>query len=202
MRKTLVIIAAVMCGAIIIADYFLDWYWLSVASARLLEGAIVLSCFALVLGIIKLLAYHIRQVRGRSHGSWQSWVILVSLAVVLLTGMFEYSSAEQEWIYLYIVTPLYATLGALLLFYLVNASARLFAWRNGAAVILFISCLVFTLLWIPGISSAFPALGAIRNWFYVVPFGSAMRGLLLGTAVGAALAALRILITADHPFTE
>ena len=201
MRKTLVIIAAVMCGAIIIADYFLDWYWLSVASARLLEGAIVLSCFALVLGIIKLLAYHIRQVRERSHGSWQSWVILVSLAVVLLTGILDYSSAEQEWIYLYIVTPLYATLGALLLFYLVNASARLFV-RNGAAVILFISCLVFTLLWIPGISSAFPALRAIRNWFYVVPFGSAMRGLLIGTAVGATIAALRILITADHSFIE
>jgi len=200
MRKIISIAAAVICGVIIIADYFLQSTWLQVAAARLLEGGIVLACFALVLGILKLVAYHAQRLRGNIQNKWQSWIILVGLLGMLLLGIFADGPTEQ-WVYSFIITPLITTMGALLIFYAVLAAPRLLTLRHGAAVILLISCVIFLLLWAPGISAVSPLIAAVRNWLYASLLGSSMRGLLLGSAIGAIVAALRILFFIDHPYT-
>ncbi|MCE5258247.1 MAG: hypothetical protein LLG44_04200 [Chloroflexi bacterium] len=201
MRKTIPIAAAVICGIVIIADYLVQVPWLHTAAARLLEGAVVLAGFALVLGILNLLAFNFRHIRDHTPGRWQSWIILISLPITVLIGTTFPGSGAFTWVYTYVVTPLMTALGALLLFYAVTVAVRLLPLRNGAAIILFASCLVFMILWIPGISSVSPFIAAVRNWLYALPVGASMRGLLLGAAIGAVVASLRILSSLEQPYT-
>lgn len=200
MRKIAAVGAAVLCGLVILAGYVFQLPWLQSISARLLEGGVILACFALLLGVLNLLAYHLQRIGSHTSASWQSWTIIITLLTCLVIGLALPASGPLSWVYTYLITPLMATLGALLLFYGVLAAPRLMAKPNIAALLLLVSCLVFMVLWIPGISGLSPWIATIRNWLFTVPLGAGMRGILLGTAIGASVSALRLIFAVDKPF--
>lgn len=201
MRRYLSGAAAVICGGIILADFVVALPWLHTVAGRLLEGGLILAAFALLLGMLNLLAHHAAKTRAPTKNRWQSWIILLTLPVVFLLGMLRPASEPVRWIYTYIISPSLAALGALLLFYAVGAAWQIFRVRNFLAVILLVSSLLFLLLWIPGISSLHPLISSILIWMTAVPVGAGMRGILLGTAIGMIISALRVLSGIKDPFS-
>lgn len=201
MRKILPVAAAIGCGIIILADYMLRIPWLNSVAGKLLEGGMILGAFALLLGVLNLLGHHIARVRDGAPWRWQSWVILTTLPLMGLLGLLFPASASVDWVFAYIISPLQATLGALLVFYAIGAAAATFHLRSGAMILLFVSSLVFLVLWIPFISGLSPLVPVLREWLTAVPLAAGIRGILLGTAIGAIMAALRILLGFDHAYT-
>ena len=202
MRKVLPLIAASVCGVIILANYLLKLPWLDSIASKLLEGGMILATFALLLGLVNLLAFHVRRIYEKKNGIIQSIVLVSAMVITLVIGIVVPASAEQSWAFNYILYPLQATMGALLVFYAVNAAFRAFRLRNGAAVVLLVSSLTFLFLLIPFISGLSPIVPALRNWLVLVPLGAGMRGILLGIALGTITSALRILFLVDHPYAS
>jgi len=202
MRKVLPLIAAGLCGLIIVASFVFKLPWLDSIASKLLEGGMILAAFVLFLGLMNLLAFHARRIRAKTRGVFQSIVLMAALVITLGLGIALSASAPLSWTYNYILYPLQATMGALLVFYAISAALHAFKLRSGAAVVLLVSSLLFLFLLIPFISGLSPIIPALRNWLTTVPLGAGIRGILLGTALGTIIAALRILFQLDHPYTS
>jgi hypothetical protein len=200
MRRVLPLITAGLCGLIILASYIVKVPWLDNIASKLLEGGMILAAFALLLGLINLLAYHARRIHAKKEGAFQSLVLVAALVITLGLGIALPASVPLNWVYNFILYPLQAPLGALLVIYAVSAAFRAFKLANGAAVVLLVSSLLFLFLLIPFISGLSPFVPALRNWLILVPLGAGMRGILLGAGMGAIVSALRILFLVDHPY--
>lgn len=202
MRSLLPALVAVLVGLIVLLDFFLESPILDAAAGFLLEGAIILGAFALILGLWNVLQVHERRVRRRERGWGQSILILLSALASLALGLIAWQTATLDWFYRYVLFPLEAGVGALLAFAAANAAVRV--WRLGSreGAVLFIVGLLVLLGSLPAQGHPLAVLAPVRNWFVAVPVLAAMRGILLGTALGILATGLRILLAIDRPYAE
>ncbi len=200
MRRILPALVALLVGSVVLLDYFLENPVLNAAGRFLLEGAIVLAAFALLLGLWNLLLVHERQIRRREPGWPASVVILLSTGASLALGLAGWGSEALTWFYRFVLFPLEASAGALLAFVAVSAAAR--AWRLSSlegGVMLAVGAIVLVGTLAPQ-GAALTALGPLRDWIVSVPAMAAVRGLLLGVALGIMATGLRVLLWIDRPY--
>lgn len=191
-----------------------------------LRWAALLGALTLLVGLVNLLRIHGDRVLTMGRGAANSGALLAGAGVVvllyvpvllirLLTGVPQIAEriaggdvAAQltavgellaygiQFVVEYVQVPIEATVGALLVFVLLVAGARLMTRRKGdvrAAVFLgmavaLIACSLFT----PGMY------GWVTN---VLALGGA-RGILLGMALGAIATGLRVILGADRPYAD
>ena len=200
MRRIVVAAFAVIAGLLVCLGLLLPSPWLGRVADLLLEGALILAAFALLLGLLNVLRTHAQNVvKGPRRG--QSIVLIVALLLTLAIGVVFPQSAAQAWVFDYIYLPIQATLGALLAFVVLQAAFRAFRLRTVDAAILLASSLIMLFLQIPATAALWPRLGAVRDWMLAVPVAAGIRGLLLGVALGTMATALRILFAVDRPYT-
>jgi len=84
-----------------------------------------------------------------------------------------------------------------LAFFIVTAAYRTFRLRNLDAGILLATSLVLLLAQLP---LGAPYLRPLRDWLLSVPVTAAVRGLLLGVALGTMATSLRVLLAIDRPY--
>ena len=159
----------------------------------------ILAAFALLLGLLVLLAAHARRLkRGSQPGL--SVVLILALLGTLAVGLLLPGSATLTWIFDYVYYPLQSTMAALLAFFAVSAAYRSFRLRNAHAWILLVVSLFLFLTQLPQAAQLSPYMPMARDWLLSVPVTAGMRGILLGTALGTIATALRILLAVDHPY--
>ena len=200
MRRALPALAVLIVGLIVLLDFFLENPLLDAIGSFLLEGAIILGAFALILGLWNLVQIHERHIRRRERGWGLSVVILLSALATLVLGLAAWQTPAMTWFYRYLLFPLEASVGALLAFALVGAAVR--SWRFGTwpgFVLLIVGLLV--LLGSLPLETGLPAtLGLVRDWILAVPVLAALRGILLGVALGVVATGLRVLLWVDRPY--
>ena len=110
------------------------------------------------------------------------------------------SAAPMQWIFTYVMTPIQATLGALLAFLIVVAAYRLLRLRNAESAVM----LIVALLVLAGQASVglLPILPQLRDWILDVPVLAGVRGILLGVALGAVLTGVRLLLGVERPYSD
>lgn len=200
MRRILPALAALVVGLIVLLDFFLENPLLDAIGTFLLEGAVIIGCFALILGLWNLFQTHERRIRKRERGWGASAIVLISASGSLLLGLLAWQTPAMNWFYRYLLFPLEASAGALLAFTIVGAALRV--WRLGTVQgsLLLLVGLVVLLGTLP-LGSGSPAmLGAVRDWVMDVPVLAAMRGALLGIAMGIMATGLRVLLWVDRPY--
>lgn len=169
---------------------------------RILNWAMLLAAMALLLGLLNLAQVHWQRVRGREKPVYSAVLIIamvVTFAITLLQGS---DSATAEWIFNYLVVPIETSLMAVLAVSLTLAAARVFQQRTELMNIVFIATLLLLLV------GAGPLFGVELPYFtrVVNPYINnvlalgAMRGLLIGVALGTITTGVRILIGADRPY--
>jgi len=199
MARILAIVAAVGCGLLVLADFFLVVPVIDALGAALIEGVLILAAFALILGVVNLLGVHARM-NGSPSARRYSAILLVALVVTLIVGLLHPASEQLTWIFDYLYFPLQATMGALLAFFLVSAAYRAFKLRSASAVILLVTSLVVLITQLPFSAALSPLLPAVREWIFAIPVTAGVRGILLGVALGTTATALRVLLAVDHPY--
>jgi len=198
---------AIASGLLVLAGYF--FAHLSNGGTSLLAGiqmimldwAIILAGFAMLIGIINLFIVHLGKIRGRKKGAAYSLLLLLALVTTFIFGLVR--PAQVEIVFTTIQLPVEASLMALLAVTLTYASIRLLRGRfNLLSVIFLITALLILLGTAP-----LPFLGnlpGISDW--VRPFISHVlatagaRGILLGVALGTLTTGLRVLLGADRPY--
>ncbi len=176
----------------------------------LVEWAATLGAVALLVGVANLTLVHLRKVSALSAGWAYSIFLLLALSIVFGLGLLSiteippYADTAREGIrlaFLYIQTPVEASLAALLLVVMVVAGARLIRARRNWAAVLFI---IVTLVLIAGFAPlvGLEALSGARDWLMQVPAVGGARGILLGIALGTIATGLRVIMGTDHPYGE
>lgn len=213
-KRLLAILIAGVCGLIVLVDYAGAGGGVSLAARSLVEWAAVITAIALLLGVFSVVGSHLGRVRRRSADWGYSLVLLLGVLAVIVAGIFfplpgadgvvlpgSLAEVPIRAFFRAVYEPLAASLLALLAFFSLSAALR--ALRRGsaeAAVIIVVAALVL-IAQLPPVA-ALPGVGAAAQWLndYVALAGA--RGLLIGAAIGAFVAGVRVLLGFDTPYLD
>ena len=193
---------------------FLQYYIPHPRSQALFEEAnvwaSVLAAFALLLGLASVLKVHLGRLFAARAGWGYSAALLASLASVLAAGIVLRRTSALGWAYTYVLSPLGATMFALLGFFVVSAAVRTFRLKRLEAGLLMSAALVLVLGRIPlaehlwariwHLKGEEGSMGAVTGWILGVPTLAAQRGILLGAALGAVATALKVILGLERPY--
>lgn len=193
---------AIAVGLIVLLGYFLPIDILIGMRLALLDWAIIIASFALLVGVVNLIYVHWKKTTAAQTNSVYSVVLLFSLAVtIIVVGWFGPSHDISKWIFNYVQVPIEASLMALLAVILVYASARLLRRRlNAFSIIFIVTVLIVLFTATPLMGIELPFLNEFRTWVVRVPAVAGTRGILIGVALGIIATGLRILIGSDRPY--
>jgi cytochrome bd-type quinol oxidase subunit 2 len=173
----------------------------------LLNVAIILTGFAVLVGIFNLLIVHSGKIRQKQKGSAYSVVLIIALVITFLLGWlahFNIPIAKSLFndAFLTIQLPIETSLMALLVVTLTYASIRLLRRRQNLLSVVFLVTafliLVGTAPW-PFLGDV-PILSNLRAWIAQFPAGAGARGILIGVGLGTLTTGLRILFGTDRPY--
>jgi hypothetical protein len=183
-----------------LADFFLQEPALDAVGAYLVEGAVVLGGFAMLLGVINLARVHLSRVKGKEKDWGLSIVLVVAMLAMLLLGIGGPASEPVTWTYRYLLTPLQGTLYALLAFFVASAAYRAYRVRNWESLLMVGAAVVVLLGQVPVGRMIWGELPVFKEWLMAVPVAAGARGILLGVSLGALIAGLRLLLVIDRPY--
>jgi hypothetical protein len=173
----------------------------------ILNVAVILAGFAVLVGICNLLLVHSRKIRQKNKGAGYSAILIVTLVVTFLLGLLANSIPTAASLFSdafkFIQLPIETSLMALLVVTLTYASIRLLRRHLNLLSVIF---LITTWLILVGMAP-WPFLGdvplisdVVRPIIAQVPASAGARGILLGVALGTLTTGLRILFGSDRPY--
>jgi hypothetical protein len=187
-------------GLITLLDYFFESPLLDAVGFAFREWTIILTAFALFVGVINLLQVHLTRVlRRHETGAGYSVLLLLTAGIVTATGLwFGLPSEPMTWLFDNIYMPLQSTFFALVAFFLATAAYRALRARTlETAWMLIIALIVFL-----GQTPLLGILNEAREWVLNVPTTAGVRGILIGVALGTLATALRLLLGWDRPYSN
>ncbi len=200
-----ILIFATLPGLIVLAGYLIQNPTLAYFRDRLIAGAVIVAAFALLLGIFNILRIHGGRVLHRRQGWYYSLILLLAMLVAWIPPILPAGVPIQKTlghaVFDYVISPLGASLAALVVFTLALAAFRLLRTRHSPGAVFFLLGVAVVLLG----STPFTGmewLANIRDWIVNVPGMAGMRGLLLGVALGTVITALRVFVASERPYSE
>lgn len=162
------------------------------------DWASILFAFALLLGLLNLAQAHLRRIQQR-HEDWSySVILLVTMGIVLLAGLSGPTSTSLHWIFRHIITPLQATLLALMVFFIASAAWRMFRMRSLGTLIMLVTAVIVLLGQMPLGERFGLEFTQLKQWVLDVPNLAGQRGILLGVALGTIVTGVRLLLGINH----
>ena len=205
MKRILPVAIAIAAGLIVLVDFFVYNPHLHALQQILVDWALILTAFALILGLFNVLAVHFKRIKDRQQRWRYSPFLIVALVVVLVFGLLDFRGPEGNvvrGIFWNLIFPVQATIASLLAFYVASAAYRAFRARSlESAVVLAVGVIVL-LGQVPVGVYLWDRLPTIKAWILEVPTTAGARGIILGVALGTVATGLRVLLGIDRPYTE
>lgn len=191
---------AMAVGLIVLLDFFFTHPILNGLGATFREWAILLTAFALLLGLFNLLNVHLLRIFHRNEsGAGYSAIVVLTFAIVTVIGLwFGLPSGPMDWIFNNLYVPLQGAFFALAAFFLATAAYRALRARNIETTWMLLAALVVLIGQIPLLG----VLSDARAWVLSVPSEAGVRGILLGVALGTIATGLRLIVGMDRPHSE
>ena len=204
-------VIAIVFGVLVLLGYFLPKYKIiSDLGGQLLQWAIFLAVFALLVGIANLVGVHFKKIATRQRGAAYSAVLLLALLLTLALVGLDLATTDGNgpagfwslWLFNSIQIPIEISLLALLAIVLALTAARLLGRRPNTFTVIFLLTVVVVLL---GAAPLYlvgevAPLSTLRNLATNLLAVGGARGLLLGVALGTIATGLRVLMGADRPY--
>ncbi len=147
MKREVPIAITFISGVLLVIAFFIPHEPFGSLEQRFNDWYIIVSGFALILGIDSLLLHHWNKVSRRSKDWFHSLSLIIAFFVTLIWGFYSgiktghFLSAQstfRQYFYMYVFVPLQATMFSLLAFFIASAAYRAFrADRFEAALLLF-----------------------------------------------------------------
>jgi hypothetical protein len=194
-------VIAIVAGVVVLVGYFTPW--LAGTRALFLQWAVILAAFALLIGVVNLLAVHLNKMGKSKKGGIYSlalWVaFFITVGVVALDGP---DGSKSVFLFNNIQIPVEASLLTLLVVTLAVASIRLLRRKAGLFTYIFVGTAFLVLLGtapLYGIGEV-SFLYQVRTWIVGVLSVAGARGVLLGVALGTVATGIRVLMGVDRPY--
>jgi len=214
-KRLIATLIAGVAGLLVLIDFASAIPNLDQMARIVVEWAALLAVMALLVGLLSVTAGHLMRVLRRQPDWGYSLVLLAAMLVVIVSGtivglvpggytLIPSSLVEQPIRDLFraFYQPLASSFLALLAFFSLSAALRALRRRTAdALVIVIVALLVLVLAALPQ-AAALPVLGDSVRWIsdYVALAGA--RGLLIGAALGAVVAGVRVLLGFDQPYLD
>lgn len=222
LRKTLVAAVTFTAGLIYSVEFFVPPdprtgvnFLTSFAQKTVTDIVLVLSTFALGLGIYSLLRFHGRNMARRRAGWHNSLALYFAFFAMLFSGfwvmMTKSTAATNTYDTLFrgMVAAPGATMFSIIAFYIVSAAYRAFRIRSGEATLMLTAAFVVMLGSVPVgefLTSGLPMAGFWSNlrmeninlWILKEPNMAAWRAISFGVEIGALAMALRTWLSLER----
>jgi len=209
-RRKLPIIIVFVTAVIIMSDYFVKIppldakgvSWTSPVVTGLQNWGIILTAFTLGFGALNLFILHTRHISRRTSRQWPFSIwLLVVIVIYTVTGVaFGTTSPQYSWLYNSSYFALSATVYSSLGFYMTSGVYRSLRARNVEAVLLLVTGFIALARNAPALAVAAPILISADSWLSSIPTTSAMRGIMIGAALGAIALGIRTMIGRETGF--
>lgn len=220
-KRLITTLIAGICGLLVLIDFVnLRILSVSLVAQIIVSWATIISAIALFIGMFSVASNHVRRVQKRSADWVYSLILVGSMLAVVISGTIiswtpkpgggmgfvapPQSLVEQSVrdIFRAVYQPLTSALLGLLTFFSLSAALRAIQRRStDALVIVIVASLVLLIGALPG-NMLLPILPAALDWMasYIALAGA--RALLIGAALGAIVAGVRVLLGFDQPFLD
>ncbi|MFO7170568.1 MAG: hypothetical protein DIU80_021275 [Chloroflexota bacterium] len=218
-KRLIATLIAGVAGLLVLIDFAAPIAPVDVLARTIVEWAALLAALALLVGLLSVAGGHVVRVARRRPDWGYSLLLLAAMLLVIVSGtiigptptddgvgfvLFPASLVERPVRLLFEVLyqPLAASFLALLTFFSLSAALRAVRRRTAEAlVIVIVAALVLVSAALPPAISV-PVLADGVRWAtdYVALAGA--RGLLIGAALGAVIAGVRVLLGFDQPYLD
>lgn len=195
MKQQLPVLFGAVAGILVMLNAFFATPALKTASQELLQWRVIVAAFALLLGIANISRIHLHRASRKDKNTPYSVMLLVVMYGALFLGLaYGAQSPQYKFIWDSIYSSLNSTWYSTTAFYMMSSAWRGFRIRSAQAGVLMVSAIIVMLskVGIGGlIWSQIPVIG---NWIMAVPNTAGMRGILIGSCLGAVGVSLRIML--------
>lgn len=205
MKREVPLAIVFICGTFMAFQYFVPHYLSAAIYQNALNWTIIVGIFTMVVGIGSLIDLHYDRIRFRKE-SWQySIVTMVALVLMTVIGLSSPNAIQNPrglfmMIYFYVLTPVIATMFALLAFFIASAAYRAFRARTILASLLLLSAVIVMLGRIPigdMLTGWLPEglrFSDIARYILDYPNTAAKRAIYIGVGLGVAATSLKIML--------
>jgi hypothetical protein len=202
-RKTLPLIICFLAGTFMLISAYVPHSTSQDMQNQLADWLIIISSFALVLGLASLLHMHVGKIQRQVPGWGYSAIMVFALAITAFLGVFwgMKKGAPIKWIYNYMLDPMAGTMFSMLAFFIASAAYKAFRARTVEATILLVAGFIIMLGQIPigGMISG-GTIPQIKEWILQNPTMAAQRGIMLGVALSVVATSLRIILGIERSY--
>jgi MFS family permease len=193
---------------------------LNIFSEALVSWAATLAALALLIGVLSVAGGHLSRIIRRNSDWGYSLILILSMLAVIITGTLVgpvFNAETGEWnytswpeslaeqpvrdVFRAFYQPLAASFLALLAFFSLTAALRALRRKTADAfVVVAVALLVLIGTALP--ADVLPIFGESVRWVsdYIALAGA--RAMLIGAALGAVVAGVRVLLGFDQPFLD
>lgn len=200
-KREIILFLTGIVGGLMIFEYFFSVKEVAAASSIIRNWVVIISTFALGLGIINAVRMHTSHIMKRTKIQWLFSAWLLGFFVLLtIIGLWNTKFIVYDWTFKYVYTSLQSTFYALTGFYIFSAAYRAFRARSMEAAILIISGVLILLRNAPigeAIWTGFPILG---EWVLMKGQIGGMRTLTFVAAVGLVGFGIRTLLGLERGY--
>ncbi len=214
MKSTLPIIVAFLSGLAMVAAFILSPGKFGDVEGTLLQWVSVIGGFTLLLGVISIVRVNIRPVMRREKGWYNKLALLLAVAATGIPALLPVSWSSNfgtgdatiyDWLFNNMNAPMMSTMFAMLAFYIASAAFRAFRARNAEATLLLITAVLVMLWRVPMGEKLFASIHpelpqAINNYVMGGINVAVQRGIIIGSAMGAATMGLRIMLGIERTY--
>ena len=205
MRREVPLIIIFICGAFMAIQYFIPHRVSATIYQYALNWTIIIGIFTLAVGIGSLVNLHYDRI-ARQKPAWRySAVTLAALTFMTILGLLSPGAMTDPSglfmrVYFYVLSPVQATMFALLAFFMASAAYRAFRAKTVLATLLLLSAVIVMLgrVWVGDtLTGWLPAglqLSDIAKYILDFPNTAAKRAIYIGVGLGVAGTSLKIIL--------
>lgn len=215
MKTTVPVAVAFLAGmALVLSFFFREGTFIGDISQELKIWLTIVGGFTLLLGVVSITRVNWAAVKNRKDDWGYKLLTLISIFAMAIPGVLPSSwspllgrneGSIYDWLFVYLDSPMMATMFATLAFYIASAAYRAFRARSAESTILLLTATV-VMLWRVPMGEAFLNLfpGDIPSFLNTYIMNGAnlavQRGIIIGAALGAASMSLRIILGIERTY--
>lgn len=209
MRRQVPLILCFAFGIVMALTEFSPHPFSQGLNKEIIDWALVIGPFALVLAVATLVQTHWVRIRRQSEFWQYSFLVFIGMIVMVVVGI---PLGQQHpvfvWLFEYVQVPMDATMFSLLAFFIASAAYRAFRARTLEATLLLVAALIVMignapvgdLIWNTVMPFGDNLPSAARQWILDNPNLSARRGIILGISLGVISQSIRIILGIERSY--
>jgi hypothetical protein len=205
-RIEIPIAITILCTLLQIIPFYVNIPPLEAASDTFRSWMVLVATCSLFVGALTLSMLHTKIIQRRSEGWYFSVLVLVFMAAITITGLpipevgLGEANPVFDFLFRNILTPLGGTMYSIIAFFITSAAYRTFRARNVEAALVLVAGILMVCKNAPIMTAFWAPFVNIGDWIFDVPNMSAMRAVIIGTALGAIALAVRTLLGMERGY--